>query len=87
MRQADPNISVNAIKQIIYETAHDLGSAGEDNGYGWGMVDAFEAVSRVNPDTLPQLRISRRPTSGNAPLIVQFTDQSTQTQLRGSGFR
>ncbi len=47
MRQANPNISVDDIKQVIYETAFDLGSPGEDNSYGWGMVDAFEAVTRV----------------------------------------
>ncbi|MEE8418070.1 MAG: S8 family serine peptidase, partial [candidate division Zixibacteria bacterium] len=44
MRQANPNISVEQIKQIIYDTAYDLGAAGEDNSYGWGMIDAYEAV-------------------------------------------
>ncbi|GMU35962.1 MAG: S8 family serine peptidase [Phycisphaerae bacterium] len=47
MRQANPNISVDDMKQVMYETAVDLGNPGEDNSYGWGMVDAFEAVSRV----------------------------------------
>lgn len=47
MRQANPNISVDDIKQVIYETAVDLGNPGEDNSYGWGMVDAYEAVNRV----------------------------------------
>ena len=44
MRQANPNITVQDIKQIIYDTALDLGPPGEDNDYGWGIVDAFEAV-------------------------------------------
>jgi bacillopeptidase F len=44
MRQANPDLAVEQIKQIIYETAFDLGPPGEDNDYGWGMVDAFEAV-------------------------------------------
>ena len=44
MRQACPNISVQDIKQIIYQTAHHLGSPGENNDYGWGMVDAYAAV-------------------------------------------
>jgi bacillopeptidase F len=48
MRQANPNISVNEIKQIIYDTAYDLGGAGEDNDYGWGMIDAYEAVMAVS---------------------------------------
>lgn len=44
MRQADPNIEVNTIKQILMDTAVDLGSTGEDNDYGWGIIDAYEAV-------------------------------------------
>ncbi|MHC5114382.1 MAG: S8 family serine peptidase [Planctomycetota bacterium] len=45
MRQACPQLTVDDIKQIIYDTAFDLGTAGEDNDYGWGMIDALEAVN------------------------------------------
>ncbi|MCP4632080.1 MAG: S8 family serine peptidase [candidate division Zixibacteria bacterium] len=44
IRQANPNLSVELVKQIIYDTAYDLGSSGEDNDYGWGMIDAYAAV-------------------------------------------
>ncbi len=44
IRQANPNLAVDEIKQIIYDTAFDLGTTGQDNSYGWGMVDAYEAV-------------------------------------------
>ena len=44
MKQACPDLTVTQIKDILYQTAVDLGSAGEDNSYGWGMVDAYEAV-------------------------------------------
>jgi len=44
MREANPDLAVDEIKQIIYDTAYDLGSPGEDNDYGWGMIDAYEAV-------------------------------------------
>ena len=44
IKQANPNLTVQEIKQVMFETAVDLGSAGEDNNYGWGIVDAFEAV-------------------------------------------
>jgi bacillopeptidase F len=47
MLEADPGLTVNEIKQIIYDTAFDLGIPGEDNDFGWGMVDAFEAVQQV----------------------------------------
>jgi bacillopeptidase F len=47
MRQANPDLSVEQVKQIIYDTAFDLGSPGEDNDYGWGMIDAYEAVNEA----------------------------------------
>ncbi len=47
MRQANPDLSVDQVKQIIYDTATDLGSVAEDNDYGWGMINAFEAVQQA----------------------------------------
>jgi subtilisin family serine protease len=55
MRQVSSNIGVQEIKQIIFDTAYDLGDGGEDNDYGWGMVDAYEAVLNTNlPPDIPQ---------------------------------
>lgn len=47
MRSANPNVDVTTIKQILMETATDLGTTGEDNTYGWGFVNAYEAVLAV----------------------------------------
>jgi subtilisin family serine protease len=47
MREANPDLSVEQVKQIIYDTAQDLGAASEDNAYGWGMIDAFDAVQEA----------------------------------------
>jgi subtilisin family serine protease len=64
MLQANPDLSSEQVKQICYDTAVDLGSPGEDNSYGYGMIDAYEAVqvalSTVNlqfhfPNGLPDL--------------------------------
>ena len=44
MREACPDLTVPVIKQILYDTAYDLGPAGKDNSYGWGMIDAQAAV-------------------------------------------
>jgi len=44
MRQANPDLDVVSIKEILMETAIDVGSQGEDNASGWGMVDAYAAV-------------------------------------------
>lgn len=47
MRQANPDVDVATIKEILMETARDLGAAGEDNDYGHGLVDAYAAVMTV----------------------------------------
>ncbi len=44
MRQANPDLDVDSIKQILINTAVDLGVPGEDNTYGWGIIDAYQAV-------------------------------------------
>jgi bacillopeptidase F len=63
LRQANPELGVEEIKQIMFDTAFDLGDPGEDNTYGWGMLDCYEAVQQalltVNltftfPDGLPR---------------------------------
>jgi subtilisin family serine protease len=47
MRSANPNLDVITIKQVIMETALDLGDPGEDNTYGHGFIDAYECVLAV----------------------------------------
>ncbi len=47
IRSANPDLTVDAVKQLIHDTAIDFGPAGEDNGYGNGFVDAYEAVSQA----------------------------------------
>jgi subtilisin family serine protease len=44
MRSANPDLDVETIKQILIDTAVDLGPVGEDNSYGHGFVNAYEAV-------------------------------------------
>ena len=45
MRSANPDLDVITIKQILMSSANDLGTLGEDNSYGWGFLDAYEAVT------------------------------------------
>jgi bacillopeptidase F len=44
MKEVNPNLTTDQIGEILLETATDLGQQGEDNAYGMGIVDAYEAV-------------------------------------------
>jgi subtilisin family serine protease len=44
MRSANPDLDVQTIKQILADTANDLGAIGNDNTYGHGFLDAYDAV-------------------------------------------
>lgn len=64
MREVNPDLPVNDIKQIIFDTAHDLGTVGEDNSYGWGMVDAYEAVIAASTGEIPMRLTTSRWVAG-----------------------
>ncbi len=44
MLSANPELTSEQVKQIIYDTATDKGSAGKDNDYGYGLIDAVACV-------------------------------------------
>jgi subtilisin family serine protease len=50
MRQANPDLDVVTIKEILMETAVDSDITGEDNFSGHGMIDAYAAVFSVLGD-------------------------------------
>ena len=51
IRQANPDLSSDQVKQILLDTAHDLGEIGDDNAYGMGLIDAYDAVLRAQEHT------------------------------------
>jgi hypothetical protein len=54
MRQANPDIDVQTIKEVLINTSRDLGTVGADNSYGEGFIDAYQAVLAVMVnDTIP----------------------------------
>ncbi|MEW6074118.1 MAG: S8 family serine peptidase [Planctomycetota bacterium] len=77
---ADSALTPDDVETILKTTCDDLGSAGIDNTYGYGRIEVFNAMSVINPAD-PQANFIGTPTSGDEPLFVAFTDQSTGTGL------
>ncbi|MCP4633125.1 MAG: S8 family serine peptidase [candidate division Zixibacteria bacterium] len=85
MRQVNPSISVNEIKQIIFDTAVDLGSSGEDNDYGWGMVDAYEAVMMAMDEFVSFSYPEGLPTNVDPNGGTNFLVQVSMDGVEGTG--
>ena len=47
MLEANPSLTPPRIREIIEETATDLGDTGRDSQYGAGLINAYKAVSRA----------------------------------------
>lgn len=44
-----PTATNTNVRDALYATAHDLGTAGRDNAYGYGLVQAYDAYIYLNP--------------------------------------
>ena len=87
MRSANPNVDVSTIKQVLMDTAVDYGSAGEDNDYGHGLIDAYAAVQAVMSGFGTLSGTVTDATSG-LPLAGVLVDNTTgpqQMNTNGSG--
>ena len=60
--EANPSLSVSEVESLLMSTAKDLGKSGPDYTYGYGRIDAYEAVANAN-DPVPWL--FETPTSGS----------------------
>lgn len=47
MLEANPNLTVPQMVDILRGTAKDLGTAGPDNKYGWGLVDCVAVIEKA----------------------------------------
>lgn len=57
LRQAFPNATGKQCLEALYWTAHDLGTPGEDNAYGMGVIDVWAAYQYMNRNTCRQQNV------------------------------
>ncbi len=71
LREAHPGLTGRELKLALYNTARDLGPAGEDNDYGMGIIDVYAAhLSLADP------------TDPNPPEnVTAFSDFNTPTSI------
>lgn len=73
----NPDFSPSEVENFIFNTAVDLGDAGDDETYGHGRIDAGAAVLAALdytslPNNPPDAYGTATPASGYAPLVVSF---------------
>ncbi|MFH1336745.1 MAG: S8 family serine peptidase, partial [Candidatus Zixiibacteriota bacterium] len=68
LRQYNPDATVEQIKQALLESCTDLGSSGEDNSYGRGMINVKRALEILPKPNRPNLYlVDFHINEGNAP--------------------
>ncbi|PKK84718.1 MAG: hypothetical protein CVT49_02520 [candidate division Zixibacteria bacterium HGW-Zixibacteria-1] len=65
LRQYNPDATVAEIKNAIIQSARDLGTPGEDNNYGYGLPDAFKALSFIPAPPVPDVYVSGKIIGGD----------------------
>jgi subtilisin family serine protease len=58
LRQYNPELTPEEIKQVLLETARDIGDPGEDNESGKGLLDLPAAIAAVQPRVTPQVSVA-----------------------------
>lgn len=53
LRQVNPNASVDTMKWALMHSARDRGNPGEDNNYGWGIINIKQAIAFLPPNNIP----------------------------------
>ncbi|UCF68625.1 MAG: S8 family serine peptidase, partial [Acidobacteriota bacterium] len=73
IRSRNPGLPAPEVRQILIDSAEDVGPAGFDNGTGWGRVNAFEAVT-LAADSDGIVRLNKDVYSCSDELVITVSD-------------
>lgn len=76
MLAASPSLTPAQVERILTGTALDLGSPGKDNEYGYGLINAYLAVTNAAGTTLPGT-----PLLHTNPSFLYLTSVETQESI------
>ena len=71
--------SPDNIRTALQSTATDLGATGWDIYYGYGLINAYNALMYTPGNSPPTCTLTANPTSGVAPLTTIFSMTATDT--------
>ena len=81
----NPGFTADDVESQMQRTCTDMGPAGYDTGYGWGMLNAYRAVKRSQPTNVStRLRVETGDNVGIGGFIITGS-QSKQVLVRGIG--
>lgn len=87
LRQVNPNLDVDQIKEIMLQSCVDLGTAGEDNTYGHGYLDLYQAVQLAMTERgYINGYVRDNVYSQPIPALVSIIGSSVQTTANSSGY-
>ncbi|HEX9252377.1 MAG TPA: S8 family serine peptidase [Ignavibacteriaceae bacterium] len=92
LKQFAPNLTGKQILEALYNTAVDLGAAGEDNNYGMGLIDVYAAFLSLGtadstaPDPITDLSVVS-PTSNSLNIQWTVPYDSSMNGVRGYDIR
>ncbi len=84
LRQYNPDATVDEIKQALLESASDLGPPGEDNSYGWGLINIQRALEIMPKPDSPNLYLKDLLVEGG-DLLQPGDETSIVVNLKNTG--
>ncbi|HMS33678.1 MAG TPA: S8 family serine peptidase [Ignavibacteria bacterium] len=90
LKQAAPNLTGKQLKAILFTTCTDLGTPGEDNDYGKGLVNVYEAFMRLGLFPLNNFNLQTPPAgtrlvtfpNSNVPVTITWDTSATGAQYK-----
>lgn len=81
MLSAEPSLTAEDLVEILTDSADDLGGSGWDEEFGWGLLDAAEAVSEARDSTSPSSTSSTTTTDATSTTTTTVPSSTTTTTV------
>ena len=73
----NPGLDADGVEALLQATVKDLGPAGWDTSYGWGLLDAHAAVLAADPCPSPVIYCSGLPNSVGPGAAIGYTGSTS----------